>query len=328
MKAIGIGLGSIGQRHFKNLYENFDVDLIAYRRRCLPTQFIDDKIFKTYTNLEKAIAEKPDIALITNPTSMHIPIATKLADNGCHLFIEKPLSHDMNGIGKLIDIVEKKKLITFIGCNLRFHPCIKTVKQLIHDDAIGDIYSTRAVFGTYMPEWHPWEDYRDTYPARKSLGGGVILTSIHELDYLYWMFGNVDKLIAYTEKDSKLEIDTEDNAEIIMKFKNGIVANVHLDFYSKPYRRGCKVVGENGTIVWDFDNNKVSLYEDSTNRWKDVVYSVPSDYNQVYIDEMKHFIDCVNNNKETINNIYNGKNVLELALAAKKSSEERRWIKI
>lgn len=326
MKIIGIGLGSIGQRHFNNLHNNFDVDLIAYRYRNLDTKFITNSIYTTFTDLDEALEQKPDAAIITNPTSLHVPLATKLAKNGCHLFIEKPLSNTMDGVDTLIDIVDKKGLITLMGFHLRFHSCINVVKQLVYDNAIGDIYSASSTFGSCLTKWHPWEDYRQSYAARKDLGGGAILTNIHEIDYLYWIFGEVNRVFGCMSKKSKLEIDVEDNAEILMEFKNGVLANIHLDILNIPPRRGCNIVGEKGSIFWDFDNNRVGMYTD--NRWKYITPDGNKDYTQAYIDEMKHFIDCINTKKKTINDIHEGKRVLEIALAIKKSSEEERWIRV
>lgn len=329
MKVLGIGMGSIGQRHFNNLLNDYkDVKLSAYREIGRELKFIDKNKIEQYHSLDMAFKDKPDIVFITNPTSIHIPYSIEAAKNRCDIFIEKPLSHNMKGIDELLRIVDKNKLITLMGCNMRFYPCIKIIKQLIYDNRIGDIISVKAEFGTYVPDWHPWEDYRESYAARKDLGGGAVLTNIHEIDYLYWLFGDVDKLFAYTGKDSSLEMDTEDNAEIILKFKNGIVGNIHLDMFSRPYRRGCTIMGENGTISWDFSANNVVLYDNEEKKWNITFEGKPTDTGQTYVDELKHFMDCVDNRTKTINDVHEGKRVLEIALAAKKSSSQRKWIKV
>lgn len=326
MKFLGIGLGSVGQRHFNNFNNLYKGELLAYRERGGSTQFVNNDIFKTYYSLKKAFDQKPDAVLITNPTSMHIPYAIEAAKEGCHLFIEKPVSHNMDGVNELIKIVDKNDLVTLIGCNLRFHQSVKIMKKLIEEKKIGDIISARAQFSTYMPEWHPWEDYRDSYTTKEYLGGGVILTQIHELDYFYWLFGDVKRIMCYSGKDSSLEMDVEDNAEIIINFKNNIIGQIHLDFYSRPYRRDCEIIGEKGSIYWDFSSNKIELYDIEKKKWETVLNNKAYDFNQTYIDEIKHFVNCIEHKEKSINNVKEGKRVLEIAIAAKKSSKEEKWI--
>lgn len=325
-KFLGIGLGSIGQRHFNNFNKLYTGELIAYRERGRELQNIDENTFSTFYSLEEAFNQNPDAALITNPTSYHIPYAIEAAKRKCHLFIEKPLSHNMDGVNELIKLINKYKLKTLIGCNLRFHPCIIHINDLIHNDTIGDIIYVHTQFGTYLPDWHPWEEYTNSYPTKEYLGGGAILTNVHELDYLYWFFGNVNKVFCHSNTNSKLEMEVEDNADIILKFNNNAIGHVHIDFFSRPYSRRCEIMGECGSITWDFNYNQVKIFKN--NKWKTSMLLNNFDFNDTYIDEMKHFVNCLRDREKSINDINEGKKVLQIALAAKKSSEEETWIKI
>ena len=176
-----------------------------------------------YNSINQCIQEKPDVALITNETSYHIDTAIKLANFGIPLFIEKPLSNSMKKINELKSIIKKKKIITMVGCNFRFHPCIKKLKKLISTNKIGRIVSIHAENCSYLPDWHPYEDYRKGYAATRKLGGGVVLTQIHDIDYLYWFFGNPKSIFSITGKFSDLSISVEDYSASLLQFKNKII---------------------------------------------------------------------------------------------------------
>ena len=144
------------------------------------------KNVRVFHSLEDALKEKPDIGFITNETSYHVETSIKLAKAGMDLFIEKPLSNSKSGIKTLDKIVKQKKLITLIGNQFRFHPCIKKIHQLVKQKKIGKIISVQVENGSYLPDWHPYEDHAISYASQKKLGGGVVLTQIHDIDYLYY----------------------------------------------------------------------------------------------------------------------------------------------
>ena len=259
MKILIAGLGSIGKRHLKNILTMQNIEIIIYSKQT-KSHLVNHKNIKIFDTLDRCLLEKPDVGFITNETVNHIPIAIKLAKSGLHLFIEKPLSNTISKIKTFLKIVEKKKLITLIGCNLRFHRGINEVKNLIDQKAIGNIISVKVECGTYLPDWHPNENYSKSYESRDDLGGGVVLTCIHELDYLYWFFGEIQEVFSMTGKYSNLKIATSDLSAIILKFKNNIIAEVHLDFFQKPEACLCKIIGTKGTIIWDSINNEVKMY--------------------------------------------------------------------
>ncbi|HJN62249.1 MAG TPA: Gfo/Idh/MocA family oxidoreductase, partial [Candidatus Parcubacteria bacterium] len=211
MKFLIIGYGSIGKRHANNLkfILKSERDIIIYR------QPGEKKVpgLKTFFNLKDALSEKPNAVVIATPTNSHIPIALKCAKAGTHLFIEKPVSNNLKDIKKLTKLIKRNNLITMIGCCLRFHPGLKHTKDLIAEKTIGKIISVIAQAGQYLPDWRAGVKYQNTYSAKKSLGGGVVLDLIHELDYLYWLFGEVKSVFAFTGKSSNLTIDTEDIAD-------------------------------------------------------------------------------------------------------------------
>ena len=327
MKILIIGFGSIAKRHINNLIHNINCEIIVYSRR-KNIRFLDHKKIMVLNSLEKCLLEKPDVALITNETAFHIPMAIKMAKSGLDLFIEKPLSNSTNGIKTLQKIVKQKKLVTQMGCNLRFHKCIIKIRRLINQKKIGKVISIQSENGSYLPDWHPHEDYRKGYASDRQLGGGIILTMIHDIDYLYWIFGNPKSIFSVSGKFSDLDISAEDYCSSIIEFKNNITAELHLDFFQRPEFRGCKIKGTKGVIYWNSDKNEIRLFKNRKKVWEVVLALKKFQRNEMYIDEIIHFLKCVKNRKQTINNLDEGIKTMKIALAMKKSSKNRRMIKI
>ena len=329
MLILVVGCGSIGKRHIRNL-KALDVgEVIACDVTPERGQEVEREYgIKTFNNLEESLARKPDVAFICTPTSLHIPSALPAARSGCHLFIEKPLAHSLDSVDELIEIVAQKELVTLVGCNLRFHPGIAKIKELLENENIGKVLCARVQAGQYLPDWHPWEDYRLGYSANRTLGGGTILDGVHQIDYIRWFLGEVGQVFCFSGKLSSLEIDTEDMAEMLLKFKSGAIAEVHLDYIQRFYGHSCQVIGEEGTILWDINERQVKFYSARTKEWLIFPEEADHDINQMYIEEMKHFIQCLQGRAKPMQDIRTGKKVLEIALAAKESASTGKLINL
>ena len=324
-KILIIGYGSIGKRHTQNILTHTQHEIIIFTKRKDVDSFKKKRV-KVFHNLQKCLSEKPEIGFITNETAYHIPIAIKLARAGLDLFIEKPLSDSIKGVQTLRKIVKQKKLITQMGYHLRFHECIIKIRELIKQKKIGRIISIQIENGSYLPDWHPYEDYRYGYAAKKKLGGGVVLTQIHDIDYLYWIFGNPKSIFAVTGKFSNLDISTEDYSASIIQLKNKITAELHLDFFQGPEYKRIKIKGTDGIILWNSQENAIKVYGNKKNTWKTILKIKKFDRNQLYIDEIKHFLRCVKNRKNTINNLDDGIKTMKIALAIKESGKKKKNI--
>lgn len=195
MKFLICGLGSIGSRHLQNITELGYSDIILLRTGKSNIPSLDKySKYQTFYNIEEALAQNPDICVISNPTSLHVKTAIIAANSGCHLFIEKPLTHSLKGLNELESVIKRKKLISLVAYQFRYHPHIKLLKKLITDTTKYGIpiYAT-AEWSEYLPDWHPWEDYKKSYASNSDLGGGVLLTQIHPLNYLNFLFGDIKK---------------------------------------------------------------------------------------------------------------------------------------
>ena len=325
-KILVVGYGSIGKRHVKNLLQFSKYEILILTKQKINNK--KETRIKYFDSLTDALKEKPEIGFITNETSYHVEIALKLAKKNMHLFIEKPLSNSIKNIKKLQEIVKRKKLITQMGCNWRFHPCIKKIKEILIKNEIGKIYSVQVESNSYLPDWHPYEDYTKGYAAKKELGGGISLTCIHELDFLYWYFGKVDEIFSVTKKQSQLKINADDISIMILKFKKNILGEIHLDYLQRPNFKRCKIIGSKGTLYWDSIINEVKFYSNNKNKWIKKIEIKKYEKNQMYIDEILHFLKSVKNMKKTINPLNDGLKTLEISLTAKKSSEQKKMLKI
>lgn len=324
MKILVVGCGSIGQRHIRNIkgiskkYEVIGFDVIRKTREKVSKEL---KI-KVFSSFKKSLDEKPDVVFICTPPYLHIRQALETAKRKMHLFIEKPLSHNMKDIDKLIRIAKKNRLITMVAANTRYYKSLAFVKKLLQKKTIGKIYGANIFFGYYLPYWRPNIDYTKNYSAKKAMGGGVILDAIHEINYARWFFGEVKELFAFSGKKSDLKIDTEDHVDVLLRFKE-VSCYLHLDYLQKTYERHCTIFGEKGKIEWDFSKNSVDIFIGN----KKKTYNFKTNINDMYIEEVRFFLNSVKNRNRMEMDIENGKKDLEVALMIKKSSKKLKMIK-
>ena len=338
------GLGGIGQRHARNLRALLgeNLELIAYRTR-RSSLALNDKMqvqpdvdletnlnIRVFEDLDEALATKPDAVIVANPTSLHLPVARAAAEAGCHLFIEKPISHTFDGVEDFLNLVERKNLITVVGYQWRFHPLLERLKQTLAQKPIGAVISVLAEFGEYLPSWHPYEDYRESYAARRELGGGVLLTQIHDFDYLGWLFGWPHSVYCSGGKLSRLEIDVEDTANTALECNldgRNLPIHVHQDYLQRKPTRGCRILGESGVIVVDLANANYNVLNDR-NEVIETQSFANFDRNQIFLAEMKHFLNCLDRSEVSRLSASEGAKSLRVALAALESLRTGQVIRI
>ncbi len=318
-----VGLGSIGTRHLRiarELHPDADIRVLRHQE-CVSIPEYADGCFST---TEDAVAFLPQIAVIANPAPFHIPVAQRLAEAGVHLLIEKPLSSSIDGVSQLLETCQKQGTVLLVGYNLRFLPSLQHFCNLLLDDTIGRVLSVRCEIGQYLPSWRPDTDYRNSVSARRGLGGGVLLELSHELDYLRWIFGEVDWVKATLSHQSTLEIDVEDTAHLILGFvpvddKFQLIGTVSLDFIRQDTTRSCTVIGENGTLRWNGLTGTVELYEAAAKEWREL-FSHHHQRDDSYLAEWQNFIDCVNEDKKPMVTGEDGLKVVQIIEAARLSA--------
>jgi len=322
-----VGCGSIGKRHIQNLLALNAGPIAAFDPRPDRQREVREELrVEVFDRLASGLDWQPSVVIVSTPTSHHLPAAIHAAKRNCNLFIEKPLSHSFRDITALVDIVEENRLVCFVACNTRFEPGIVKIRELLQHGAVGRVLSARAEAGQYLPDWHPWEDYRETYSARRSMGGGVILDAVHEVDYLRWLIGEVAELSCIADRIGSLAINTEDTALVNLRFASGALGHIHLDYLQRSYNRNCQIVGEKGTIRWDFSSGNVNWYSADDRDWH--IIPRPSEWrtNDMYLDEMRHFLDCLEGKSHPMSDVHDGRRILEIAVAAKQSSRSKQMV--
>ena len=329
MKYLIAGLGSIGRRHFRNLIALGEKDIVLLRshRATLP----DDELagYPVETDLAEALRKhKPDAVIVSNPTAFHLETAIPAARAGCAILLEKPISYSMHGLDELQAAVGKSGARVLVGFQFRFHPGLARAKQLISDGEIGRVISAHVHFGEYLPAWHPWEDYRKGYAARADMGGGVVLTQCHSLDYLPWLIGKVESVWGFTAKISDLEVDVDDTAKIGLRFEGGALGSLHLDYNQQPPEHYFTIIGTNGTLKWNLSDGAARIYRPEKKDWD--VYPLPAGWerNVMFMEQMKHFVEVVHDRTAPSCSLEDGIRVMKLISAVYESQNSGKLIEI
>lgn len=316
MKILISGLGSIGRRHANNCQslgcsELIGVDPDCERRK----RFEQETNGSTYINWDDAVASGGDLAIITSPNRFHVDQALLAANAGLHLFVEKPLGISRDGVNELIAIIQKKELFAHVGSNWKFHPAFQRMKTLLDARQVGKVTCVQVLAGQWLPDWHPWEDYRKGYSARADLGGGIVFDS-HELDCLTWLLGDVESITGFTSNTGILDITTEDIACACIRFKNGALASISMDYLQRSYRRQYHISGDRGTMEWDIQTGRLSVYDaiSDTTTTEDVNQQ---DLNEMYVRQLRHIFLGISQKVDPITPVSQASEVLELQLRLK-----------
>jgi len=286
-KIFFVGLGGAGQRHLRVFRQLLppETEFSAYRKRkktplLNPDFSLNDQLsikekynVKLLDTLEEGLGNKPDLIVISTPTSLHLDVAKKAAENKINIFVEKPFSNNLQGFDDFCEDVLKNNLYFFVSFQRRFHIFLKKIKEILDNGEIGKIISAVFNVSTYVPAWHPYENFRDLYACRSDLGGGVLLTEIHEIDLCHWYFGLPETVYCAGGNYSGVQLDVEDTAHISLKYRDFAV-QLNLCFMQKYNRRDLYIAGTKGYIEWSQDGNKLMVHKYHNND-KDI-YSDPA----------------------------------------------------
>ncbi|OGO38361.1 MAG: hypothetical protein A2W35_03875 [Chloroflexi bacterium RBG_16_57_11] len=326
MKILIAGFGSIGRRHFQNLLALGEQDILFYRSGRSTLAADELKGYVVETDLQAALSHRPQAVIVANPTALHLEVAIPAAEAGCSLFLEKPVSHSLERLPALEAAINRSGSKVLVGYQFRFHPGLRQVKRLVEEEAIGRLVSAHAHWGEYLPGWHPWEDFRQGYSARRDLGGGVVLTLCHPLDYLRWLFGEVAALWAFTGRLSDFGLSVEDTAEIGLRFASGGLGSLHLDYCQRPPTHYLEVIGTRGSLRWDNADGAVNLYRLGQEGWSHFPALLGFERNTLFLDQMRHFLTVARGDKLPLCTLEDGIQGLRLALAVHRSASQGKRV--
>lgn len=319
-----VGLGSIGKRHLRLARELLpDADIRVLRHQeCIS---VPEHASSCLSNLNQAISFAPQLAVIASPSTFHMSAAQPLAQAGVHLLVEKPLSASLDDVPQLLETCRERGTILLTGYNLRFLPSLHRFRDLLKENVIGRVLSVRCEIGQYLPSWRPDADYRQGVSARRELGGGALLELSHELDYLRWIFGEVDWVECVLSKQSSLEIDVEDTAHLILGFVpaddgHQLIGTVNMDFVRHDTTRLCMAIGENGSLRWNGLTGVVEQFDAGAKDWRER-FRHQHQRDESYLAEWTHLLDCIREQKMPLITGEDGLKVLQIIEAARQASE-------
>ncbi len=307
MKLFIIGCGSIGTRHAKNAKAKGH-ELLVYDVDSVRAQQLAKELNATVVNnITNGLAVKPDAAFICTPPNLHVQQALECINAKVPVFIEKPLAHSMQDVEKLVKAAEN--VPNMVACNLRFTEGLQKIKELLPQ--IGNVNMARIEFGYDLRQWRPGQDYRKNYAASYEQGGGIVLDAIHELDYALWLFGQPLKAFSKVMRTGQLEINTEDKAEFVLELEKCKKVSIHLDYLNPVYTRRCSIIGEKGTLYWEF---KTGIVKSQING-KEEQFQTNADINAMYVAELDYFINALKNKEKMMNPVSEAAKTLKTALA-------------
>ncbi len=275
-------------------------------------------------SVEQGLAAKPDAVVIATPHHNHLPLARAALAAGCDLLIEKPLAPSLTGVADFLADVEQSGRRVRVVCNMRFHPALATLRGAL--PKIGKPLFAQAHYGNYLPDMRPGADYRTLYSASAAAGGGVILDAIHEIDYLVWLFGSVQRVTGEAGKLSDLAIDVEDYAALTLTHTGGVRSEIHLDYLQRSKRRGCIVAGSEGTLIWSSEGKTperclVRFCPAGSDRWQTILDQPALDTAAPYVELMRRFLDPAAGDGDLLD-ARGGAECLAIALAARQSAAQ------
>lgn len=319
MQRIGvIGLGSIGQRHIRNLRQLFPQASI-YAVSASGRQQHASAVNVPIVSEAELIANAPDFVIVAAPASLHLHFARAFLPHNIPLLLEKPLCVSASEAQQFSALIQQyPNAIIGVAYCLRYLESALKMQQLLQHNTIGHIYNIIAQVGQFLPHWRPAIDYRHSVSAQSALGGGALLELSHELDYLQWMFGPLTLCYAVNRQSGLLQIDVEDLSDMLFKTPTGTTAYVHLDFIQQQPHRHCSIIGAEGRLDWDLIANRITLTRQDEHY---IIYDEPAyDKNTMYISMLQAFCRKITQADNSKQELLSAITIVELIDAIKQAA--------
>ena len=326
LKFLIVGLGSMGKRRIRNLRCLKEGSVIGYdpckdRREDAQQKYE----IPVYSEFEEAMATDPDALVICTPPDRHTQYARIALGGRKHFFTEASVVDD--GMDEVIHLAARTPVVAAPSCTMRFHPSIARIKALVEENVIGPILCFTYHCGQYLPDWHPWEDYRSFYVAKRETGGCREIVPF-ELAWLTWILGQPEMISCLKGKLSGLEADIDDVYQILIRFQRSTLGHLLVDIISRVPYRTCRLISESGVIEWNWADKCVRVFLSEGKRWMD--YPEPRDGDDVgpfgnehmYVEEMRCFVEAIRGKRVYPYTLAEDKKILDLLYAAERSSDE------
>lgn len=298
MKILVVGLGSMGRRRLRNLahlggHDIAGTEIVEARR----AEVARDAGIPSFATLEEGLEWQPEAIVISTPPDRHAGPALAAAERGIPFFIEASVVLD--GVDELISIVRRNDVVACPSCTMRFHPGVRKLGERIEAGAIGKPLAFTHHVGQYLPDWHPWEDYRTFYVAKRETGAAREIVPF-ELNWLTGLFGDLTHISGLVSKLSSLDADIDDAYAMTVRHASGVEGTLMVEAISRPAIRSARIIGEKGTLVWDWNAREVREWSAAVGEWTSYpdppsVQGPGGDWvaENMYIDEMEGFLRAV-----------------------------------
>lgn len=315
----------MGKRRVRNLQFLNAGEISAFDPREDRRAEASDKYgITTFSDFDEAMAAGPDALIISTPPDLHVGYAMAAANNNKHFFTEASVVDD--GMDELIAVCSRKNIVAAPSCTMRFHHSVRLIRDLIQAGAIGRILTFTYHSGQYLPDWHPWEDYRSYYVAKRQTGGCREIVPF-ELSWLVWAVGDVETVACFRGKLTSLDIDIDDVYQMLLRHRDGTLGHVQVDVVSRvPYRIG-RFLSERGVIEWNWTDHRVRVFDASSGTWTEYEEpkgTVETGYiaaEDMYRDEMRAYIAAIRGEQPWGYTLTEDKNILSLLQEAERSSD-------
>ena len=328
MKVAVIGLGSIGRRHLGNLHTIGGVQLSGWdaepaAREAAAKQFP----FATVTPTLEAALDGADGVVVGTPPDSHLALGRMASERRAHVMIEKPLTQTLDGVEAWLKDCDAKGLRVLTAYQWRYWPPMLLAERLLKEGRIGAIRAGRTEYAYHLPQHrYPGRDYRQFYMAKASQGGGCVLDESHAIDYMRWLCGEVTEVSAVVDRISSLEIDTDDIADLTVRFASGAVGNIHMNLFAWNMHSHFELMGEDGVLQWRRFENEIRLFDPKADRWE--IYPFGCQLNDMYVEEARHFLAVIRGETTPRCDGWDGLRTMRVIDAARRASAERRWVKL
>jgi predicted dehydrogenase len=322
-----IGLGSIGRRHLGNFHTVGVDTLTAFDAApAARDAAVKPFPFATITPTVDAALDGAHGVIVCTPPESHLAYARMAVDRGAHVMIEKPLTQTADGVEAFLKACDAKGVRVLTAYNWRYWPPMLLVEKLLREGRIGALRAARTEYAYHLTIRYPGQDYRTFYMADAKQGGGCLLDESHAIDYMRWLCGEIVEVSAIVDRISSLEITTDDLADLTVKFASGCIGNIHMNLFAWNMHSHFELMGEEGVIQWRRFENEIRLFDPRANRWE--VYPFSGQLNDMYVEEARHFVACVRGEATPRCDGWDGLRTMQVIEAAKRSSAERRWVKV
>lgn len=315
-----IGGGSAGQRHLRNFAAlGCRVSVADPRADRLTESARAAPLVHREADWGAALdADRYDAVVVASPPAFHVEQALAAVERRLPVFLEKPAGVDLASVARLAAAALDARVPVLLGYTYRWWPPLRELRERLRRGEIGRVLHVRGVLAAHLADWHPGERYQDFFMARRALGGGALLDESHLLDLLHWLLGPPTRVAATIEKLSDLEIDADDHVDARLEYASGARAVMHLDLYSRPHEKSLRVVGENGTLLWTWEPNRLALARDSAGEFQSIEYLC--ERNEMFVAAAREFLEVVRHGAAPTCTLADGCEIMRVIAALRASA--------